>query len=197
MRIQTGGVSGGEVLGAQDRGLLGYRHTGFGQAGQLGDDPVADVLEVGDPFGHQPAHFREHLDELRGRGDGGAYRRHTGVDRLLRGTEPGPVLGQLSGGAEDLGGRALSGCRSLAKPVGDCGGGLAEPGRLARALRFGQFTAGIELFHRRQPVGADDGGEPDTRHDRDALKHGGGCSRGCTSHDVDYNKTLTNPQERR
>ena len=36
-------------------GTSGVRDARLGQAGELGDHPVADVSQVGDPLGHQPA----------------------------------------------------------------------------------------------------------------------------------------------
>ena len=63
-RVQTRGVGGREILGAQDRRHVGHRHAGFGQAVEFGDDAVADVPQVGDAFGHQPAELGEHVDEL-------------------------------------------------------------------------------------------------------------------------------------
>ena len=56
-------------------GTSGTGHAGLGQAAQLGDDAVADVAQVGDPLGHQPAELGEHVDELLDRPDHCADRR--------------------------------------------------------------------------------------------------------------------------
>ena len=63
-RIQTRGVGGREILGAQDRRDVGQRNARLGQAAEFGDDAVADVPQIGDPFGHQAAELGEHVDEL-------------------------------------------------------------------------------------------------------------------------------------
>ena len=62
--IQARGVGGREILGAQDRRNVGQRDARLRQAAELGDDTVADVAQIGDAFGHQPAELGEHVDEL-------------------------------------------------------------------------------------------------------------------------------------
>ena len=56
-------------------GSSGIGHARLGLARELGDDPVADVVEVGDPLGHQPAHRAEHAGELVDRGRRRAHAR--------------------------------------------------------------------------------------------------------------------------
>ena len=104
--VQPRGVGGREVLGAQDRRHVGYRHSRFGQALEFGDDAVANVAQVGHAFGHQPAELGEHRHELV---DGGHHGGHCGAtvgDSLLRGADPRPVLRESRGGRKHLGGRA-------------------------------------------------------------------------------------------
>ena len=130
-RVQTRGVGGREVLGAQDRRHVGQRDAGLRQAAELGDDAVADVPQVGDAFGHQPAELGEHVDELRRLR---RPRRATAgvpcLDALLRGAQPGAVLRQRGGGGEHLRRSAGRVRRAVPEPVGDGGGGGGEPRRL-------------------------------------------------------------------
>ena len=70
----------------QHRRDRGQRDAGLGQAGELGDDPIADVAQVGDSLGHQPAELGEQVDELVDGGHHGANGRGAAVDVLLRGT---------------------------------------------------------------------------------------------------------------
>ena len=62
--IQTRGVGGRQILGAQDRRNVGQRDARLRQAAEFSDDAVADVPQIGDTFGHQPAELGEHVDEL-------------------------------------------------------------------------------------------------------------------------------------
>ncbi len=62
--IQARGVGGREVFRAQDRRDIGHGNAGLGQPAQFGDHAVADVPQIGDPFGHQAAELGEHVDEL-------------------------------------------------------------------------------------------------------------------------------------
>ena len=62
--IEAGGVGRREVVGQQDRRHVGQRDARLGQAAEFGDDPVADVPQIGDAFGHQPAELGEEVDEL-------------------------------------------------------------------------------------------------------------------------------------
>ena len=86
LRIQAGGIGRGEVVGQQNRRDRGQRNAGLGQAAEFGDDPVADVAQVGDSFGHQPAELCEQVDELVDGRHHGANGGGTAVDVLLRGT---------------------------------------------------------------------------------------------------------------
>ena len=141
MRVQAGSISGREVLGAQDRGLDRNRHARLGQSGKFGDHAVPDVLEVGDPFGHQAAHLGEHLDELGGRIGGGTHGGLAGFDGVLGRSQPGPVLSQLRGGAQYL--RRRAGCRRgpVAQALCHRGGGVGEPGGFGRPIQLGQHGA--------------------------------------------------------
>lgn len=85
LRVQPRGVGWGQILGAQDRRDVRKRHTGFRQSAQLGDDTVADIAQVGDAFGHQPAELGEHLHELLDSLGHGADRRGSGRDPLVGG----------------------------------------------------------------------------------------------------------------
>ena len=102
IRVQTRGIGGSQVLGAQDRRNVGQRDARLRHAAELGDDTVADVPQVGDTFGHQPAELGEHVDKLLDccshRGDGWC----AVLDAFLRGTQPGTVLRQRGGGGENL-----------------------------------------------------------------------------------------------
>ena len=71
---RPGGVGRRQVLGAQDRRHIGQRDAGLGQAAEFGDDAVADVLQIGDPLGHQAANLCEQADELLDRLHHGAHR---------------------------------------------------------------------------------------------------------------------------
>ena len=86
-------------------GSTGSGTPGSGQTGEFGDDAVADVLQVGDPFGHQAAHLGEHLDELSGRVIGRPDGGLAGLDGVFCRPKPGPVCRQLRGGGENLRGR--------------------------------------------------------------------------------------------
>ncbi len=138
-RVQTRGVDGGEVLGAQDRRHVRHRHAGFGQAAEVGDDAVADVAKVGDPFGHHPAELGEHgrdlvdcaCDRLRG---GGAA-----ADPLLGVGQPGPVLRQRRRGGEHLRGDARRVRRPRPQPFGHRRRGRGEPRHLGGSVGFVQF----------------------------------------------------------
>ena len=141
MRVQAGSISGREVLGAQDRGLDRNRHARLGQSGKFGDHAVPDVLEVGDPFGHQAAHLGEHLDELGGRIGSGTHGRLTGFDGVLGRSQPGPVLGQLRGGAQHLRRRAGRRRGPVAQALSHRGGGVGEPGGFGRPIQLGQHGA--------------------------------------------------------
>ena len=72
---------------------------------QLGHDPIADIVEIGDAFGHQTAEFGEERGELVGRRGRGRCGRRPGGDQLARRTDPAAVLGEAGGGDENLGGR--------------------------------------------------------------------------------------------
>ena len=163
--------AGREVLGEQDGGLGRLGHTGCGQSGEFGDDPVADVLEIGDPLGHQAAHLGEHLDELRSRIGRRADRRFAAFDGVLRRSQPGPVGGQLSGRGQNLG-RARY-CRGpFSQTLGDAGGGPPKRATSAGRSASATLTAGIQFVNGGQPVGPDNGREPDTRNHGDALQCG-------------------------
>ena len=65
-RVQPGGVGGRQVVGEQHRRQGGVRDARLALSGELGDDPVPDVTDVGDPLGHQPTERGEHVHELLG-----------------------------------------------------------------------------------------------------------------------------------
>ena len=65
-----------------------------GRAGQHGHHAVADVLDVGDPLGHQSAELGEHRRELFGGRDGSGLGGGALADERGRGTDPAAVLGQ-------------------------------------------------------------------------------------------------------
>ena len=134
--IQTRGVGGREILGAQDRRNVGQRDAGLRQAAEFGDDTVADVPEIGDAFGHQPAELGEHVDELFDRRDHRRDSRGAVLDALLRRPQPGPVLCERGGGGEDLRGRAGRVRRAIPQPIGHRGGGRAEPRGLGGSIGF-------------------------------------------------------------
>ena len=79
-RIQPRGIGGREVLGQQDRRHRGQRDARLGEPAEFGDDPVADVAQIGDAFGHQPAELGEEVDELI---DGRHHRAHGGDPALM------------------------------------------------------------------------------------------------------------------
>ena len=106
IRVQTRGIGGREILGAQDRRNVGQRDARLRQAAEFGDDTVADVPQIGDTFGHQPAELGEHVDELLDRLHHRAHSRCAVLDALLRGPKPGAVLRQRGGGGENLRRRA-------------------------------------------------------------------------------------------
>jgi hypothetical protein len=101
-RVQPRGVGRGEVVGEQHRRHVGARDTRLALTGQLRDDAVADVADVGDPLGHEPAQRHEHVHELlRGlhRGDGGGG---AAVDPLLDRRQKAPVARQAGRGGQHL-----------------------------------------------------------------------------------------------
>jgi hypothetical protein len=148
-RIQTRGVGGREILGAQDRWNVRQRDAGLGQAAELGDDAVADVPQIGDPLGHQAAELGEHVDELLGccnhRRDG----RCAVLDALLRGPQPGTVLRQRRGGGKHLRRGAGRVGGAVAKPVRDGTGGCRETRGLGRAVGFLYICLVGDVDHRR------------------------------------------------
>ena len=173
VRVQAGGVGRGEILGEQNRRFGRFRHSGRRQSGEFSDDPIPDVLEVGDPFGHQPAHFGEHLNELCGCIVGRSHGRLAGLDRVLRRSPPGPVLGQLGSRGKHLRRRSGGRCRAVPQPLGHGGHGLVEPRRLGGPIGVGDVAAGIQITDVGKAVGPDDRRETDARDDRDTLQNGG------------------------
>ena len=83
-------------------GISGSGTPGSGQAAEFGDHTVADVLEIGDAFGHQPTELSEHGDELLDGLHHRVHRRCAVLDALLGGPQPGAVLRQRGGGGENL-----------------------------------------------------------------------------------------------
>ena len=120
-RVEARGVGGREVLGQQYRRHVRQRDARFGQPIELGDDPVADIAQIGDAFGHQAAELGEEVDELVDGRDHGARRGGACVDELLGGAQPGAVLRQ----------RGRRG-QHLRRGAGRVGGAVAQPGRPRR-----------------------------------------------------------------
>lgn len=170
--VQPGGVDGGQILGAQDRGNLGDRDAGLGQAAELGDDAVADVPQVGHPLGHQPAQLREHGDELL---DRASHRPHGGAaagDPLLGGCDPRPVLRQARGGRQHLRRGAGRVRRTFPQPVRHRGGRSREAFDLTGPLGIGEVTVGRGIVDARPRARPDHGGVLHPAHGRNALQHG-------------------------
>jgi hypothetical protein len=97
-RIQPGGVGRREIVGEQHRRDVGTRDARLPLPGQLGDDPVANVSDVGDALGHQAAQRGEQVDELLRGLDRGDRSRRAGVDALLDRREQPAVARQAGGG---------------------------------------------------------------------------------------------------
>ena len=144
-RVQTCGVGGCQVLGAQDRRLVGQRDTRFRQAVQLGDDTIADVTQVGDAFGHQPTELGEHVDELVDRADHRPHRGSAVLDALLRRAEPGTVLREGRRRGEHLGRDAARVRRTVTQPVGDGRRRRGEALLFRGAVGFGEVCGGLSV----------------------------------------------------
>ena len=96
---------GREVLGDEHRRLGRRGHAGLGLADEVGDDPPLDVLEVGDPLGHQAAHVGEDRDELLDRRVHGGHQALAGGDVLGHRAPQPLVAGQARAGGQHLRGR--------------------------------------------------------------------------------------------
>jgi hypothetical protein len=149
--VQPGRVGRGQVVGQQHRRGRRHRDAGLPLPGELGDDPVPDVADVGGPLGHHPAQAGEQVDELsgsrhRGHGRGGAL-----ADPLLHRGEQSSVAGELCGGGEHLGADAGGGRGAPGQALGHRLRGRTEALLLGRALGLVDPRA----LGRRQLHGAD------------------------------------------
>ena len=72
VEVEGRGVGRRQVVGDDDRRLAQRRNAGFGHPEHLGDDPVPDVTQVGDPLGQvRPARLEDLAEALDGLVDGG------------------------------------------------------------------------------------------------------------------------------
>ena len=136
-------------------GTVGQRNARLRQPAEFGDDPVADVAQIGDALGHQTAELSEEVDELVDGGHHGAHGGGAAVDELLGGTEPGPVLRQRGRRGQHLGRRTGRVCRAVAQPVGDGLGCRGEAGRLRRAIRLVDIGRRLHVIEDREAAGPD------------------------------------------
>jgi hypothetical protein len=126
-RVESGGVGRREVVGAQDARRLRRRDAGLGLAGQLGHHAVADVVQVADPFGHQPACATEHVTELLDRGHRGRRESVAGAELGRHQADEAAVAGEGGRRNQHLGGRPAGKPGALLEPLGNSLGGGAEP----------------------------------------------------------------------
>ena len=157
------------------------RDARLGQTLQLGYDAAAEVAQVGDALGHQPAELLEHRGELVDRRRRGRLCRRAARDGLLDRLAQSLVRDQSDLCGEHLGGDSARLERAALQPLGD---GLDRRGEPV-ALVLGR--AGDD---RGQPTHVDGRRRPDHRPDRDAGHDrrafadvgrgvcGGGCA-GC------------------
>ncbi len=66
IRVEVGGVGGREVAGYKDARPLEFGDAGRCHSGQLGDDPVPDVLHVPGAFGQVISGFPQRVREAVG-----------------------------------------------------------------------------------------------------------------------------------
>ena len=170
--VQACRVGRGEVVGQQNRRHRGQRHAGLGQPAEFGDDAVADVAQIGDPLGHQPAELSEQVDELVDRGHHGARCRRTCVDELLGCAQPRAVLRQRRRRGQHLGRRAGGVCGAVAQPGGDGVGRRGEAGRLCRTLLLIDLGRRVHVVEYREAAGPDHRSVLNACDDGDALQNG-------------------------
>ncbi len=151
---------------------MGCGTPGLRQAGQLGDNAVADVSQIRHSLGHQATDLGEQVDELRDGLDRGPNRRASLGDSLLGRRQPRPVLRQPRGRRQHLRRRAGGVFGALAQPVGHRGGGRGEPGGLRRTLRLVDVGQRVDAVHHRHPARPDHRRIADPGDDRDATEDG-------------------------
>ena len=112
--------AGARSSASRTDGSVGRRDARLGLAGELGDDAVAQVVEVGDALGHEPAHLAEQPGELV---DGGAAWRAARRCRLRTPlttlAEQAAVAGEHGGGLQHLGRDPAGGGGAGGQAVGD------------------------------------------------------------------------------
>ena len=179
--------AGAQVVGQQDRGHGRARHARLALPGQVGDDPVADVADVGDPLGHEAAQGGEHVHELLGRLHGGDGRRRARIDprcstaeRTDSRSRASPAVVESASALDPRGG-----CRPLRQPPRHRLGSRDEAGALGGTLGLGhvRLPLGRELHgagrpdHGPQDGAGDHGGSGE--HDRaGGRREGGGAGGG-------------------
>ncbi|MCY1221845.1 hypothetical protein D9M72_339160 [compost metagenome] len=164
VRVQGGGVGGGQLFDHQDERRVGGGDAGGGHAPQLGDDPCAHVQDVRGALGHVAAqvvkHFRDGGAGLpdgaltrgaAGNELGGTLDQHGVLGHQCRGFQDGLAVTRGVRGAglqfvvHSLGRRLEGGCRVLGR---DAGGQLFACRRLTDGL--GHLADGAD-----DPAGAD------------------------------------------
>jgi hypothetical protein len=164
--VEAGGVGGGEIVGDQHRRLGRMWYAGLRPAGEFGDDPVADVVQIGDALGHQAAELGEQRGELVSRGGTRVDSVGAGLDPLRRRRAQAAITGQVGGRAEHLGGRTGGESGALGESSGDGGRGGVVPGDLGGPIGLGDGGRGRD---RRARLGADHRAVADARYDGNAL----------------------------
>ena len=144
-RLDHGGVEarrvgGGQVLGAEHDGAGGLRDARLGQPHQFGDDPVADVLQIGGALSHEPPDLLELDDELVDGLRRGLLGLLAAVDELGRRANPAAVAGQGRRGTQHLGGDAGGRTGAVGEPSRDRLGGGLEAIHLGRPGVLGDVS---------------------------------------------------------
>ena len=140
LRVEQGGVGGGEVLGDQDEGLGQARDPRHRRIREDGDDAVAHIRHVPGPLGHVTAQRLEHVGERAGGLPHGALGDEPALAHLRLGRRgQSRVGGHLGGGLEQGAPLALGLGRGELEP-------LLDPLRgLRNAVAFlVEVSAGLE-----------------------------------------------------
>ena len=140
IEVQGGGVCRRQVVRDDDRRLGQRGDAGFGHAEHLGDDPVPDVPQVGDPLGQVgPARLEDLAEALDGLVDGGG-RTGAGLDPADHVGQQAGVLRHQRGRFQNRGGGRLGGGSPDPQIRRDVLEGAADQGLGRGFVRGGRFV---------------------------------------------------------